>query len=58
MEEAECQGLCNLKTTADALVRFLDEKNVELFTRRKNLTKAEMQSRYESTVELLQDPAH
>lgn len=50
MEEAGCQGLCNLKTTADALVRFLDEKNVELFTRRKNLTKAEMQSRYEATL--------
>lgn len=51
VEEAKRRGLCNLKTTADALAHFLDEKNVALFTRHKILTKAEMQSRYEITLE-------
>ncbi len=45
--EAEKRGLLNLKSTPDALPRFIDEKNVALFTKHKIFTAAEMHSRYE-----------
>lgn len=45
--EAEKRGLLNLRTTPDALVKYLDEKNVNLFTSHKVYTEKEMQSRYE-----------
>ena len=46
-KEAEKRGLPNLKTTPDALSRFLDKKNVRLFTENKIFSEAEMRSRYE-----------
>ena len=51
IEEAEKRGLCNLKTTPDCLPYFLSDKNVALFTESGVLTKAEMESRYDITLE-------
>ncbi len=45
--EAETRGLLNLKTTPDALTRFLNEKNIQLFSENKIFSEAEMKSRYE-----------
>ena len=49
--EAEKRGLLNLKTTVDALPHFIDPKNIELFTKHKIFTSAEMHSRYEILLE-------
>ncbi|MDD7220060.1 MAG: glutamine synthetase type III, partial [Clostridia bacterium] len=49
--EAEKRGLYNLKTTPDALPHFLDDKNVELFTKHQIFTKEELSSRYEIWLE-------
>ena len=46
-KEAENRGLLNLKTTVDALPYFLKEKNINLMSSHKVLSKEEMQSRYE-----------
>ena len=51
LEEAEKRGLSNLQTTPDALARFLDEKNVTLFTSHKVYTEREMHSRYDILME-------
>lgn len=51
VEEAEKRGLYNLKTTPDALPHFIDEKNVELFTKHGIFTKEELFSRYEIWLE-------
>ncbi len=51
VEEAERRGLLNLPTTADALPRYLDQKNVALFIRHKIYTEAEMEARYETIME-------
>ena len=45
--EAEKRGLLNLKSTPDALPYFIAEKNIDLFTKHKIFTAAEMHSRYE-----------
>ena len=45
LAEAEKRGLHNLRTTPDALAKYLDEKNVALFTSHKVYTEKEMQSR-------------
>ncbi len=50
-EEAAKRGLLNLPTTVDALPRYLDQKNVELFTSHKIYTEAEMEARYETIME-------
>ena len=50
-EEAERRGLLNLATTVDALPRYLDQKNVQLFIRHKIYTEAEMEARYETILE-------
>lgn len=47
VKEAEKRGLSNLRTTPEAVVHFLDEKNVELFTRHKVFSREEMESRSE-----------
>ncbi len=49
--EAEKRGLLNLKTTVDALPRYLDQKNVALFTSHKIYTEAEMEARYGATLD-------
>ena len=51
VEEAKRRGLLNLPTTADALPRYLDQKNVALFIRHKIYTEAEMEARYETIME-------
>ena len=49
--QAEKLGLLNLKTTPECLPYFISEKNVELFTKHKVYTKAEIHSRYEIQME-------
>ena len=51
VKEAERRGLLNLRTTVDALPRYLDKKNVDLFTSHKIYTEAEMEARYETILE-------
>ena len=51
LKEAKKRGLSNLATTPDALQRFLDEKNVALFTSHKVYTEREMRSRYDILME-------
>lgn len=50
-EATEERGLLNLRTTPDALPRILDKKNVDMLTAHKVFTPAEIQSRYEITLE-------
>ncbi len=50
-EEAEKRGLLNLRSTMDVLPRFVDQKNLDLFTRHKVFTSEEMFSRYEIMVD-------
>ena len=45
------RGLCNLKTTPDCLPYFLSDKNVSLFTESGVLSKTEIESRYDITLE-------
>ena len=47
LKEAKKRGLLNLATTPDALPRFVDEKNVQLFATHKVYTEKEMHSRLE-----------
>ncbi len=51
VKEAEKRGLLNLKSTADALPRFTDEKNVEVFARHSVLSANEIASRTEILLE-------
>ena len=51
VKEAHKRGLCNLKTTPEALETFIAQKNIDLFTKHKVLTKAEVLSRYEISLE-------
>jgi len=51
IKEAEKRGLCNFKSTADAVPHYTDEKNVKLFTSHGIYTLAEMQSRQETVLE-------
>ncbi len=46
-KEAERRGLCNFKTTADALTHFLSDKNIALFSKHNIFTEIEMRSRHE-----------
>ena len=50
-EATEVRGLSNLKTTADAMPKLLDEKNVEMLIRHKVFNEAEIQSRCEIMLE-------
>ena len=50
-EATEVRGLLNLRTTADALPRLLDQKNVEMLTRHKVFSLSELRSRYEIQLE-------
>jgi len=46
-EEAQRRGLLNLKSTPEAIPCLIAEKNVQLFTKHKVFTEAELYSRYE-----------
>ncbi len=50
-EATQKRGLLNLRTTADALPKLLDKKNVEMLTSLGVFTKAELDSRYEIQLE-------
>ena len=50
-EATEKRGLLNLRTTPDALPAILEKKNVEMLTSYKIFSPAEIQSRYEITLE-------
>lgn len=49
--EAAERGLLNLESTPDALLRYLDKKNISLFERHKVLTESEITSRGEILLE-------
>ena len=49
--EAEKRGLCNYKTTADAMPCFVSDKSIDLFTSLGVLTEVEVRSRYEVKLE-------
>ena len=51
VKEAEERGLYNLKSVPDAVRHYLDEKNIELFTKNDVFTKEEMTARYEVELE-------
>ncbi|MBR5192319.1 MAG: glutamine synthetase III [Clostridia bacterium] len=50
-EEAKARGLLNLRTTVDALPRFMEDKNVATFEKHKVLSKNEIASRTEILLE-------
>ncbi len=50
-EATEVRGLSNLKTTADAMPKLLDEKNMDMLIRNKVFNQAEIQSRCEIMLE-------
>lgn len=49
--EARRRGLLNLRSTADALPRLVDGRNLALFQKHKVLTETEVRSRYEISLE-------
>ena len=51
IEEAEKRGLLNLKTTADAMPKLLDKKNVDMLTYHKIFTESELHSRCDIMLE-------
>lgn len=51
VKEAEKRGLLNLVSTPDCTKAFIDPKNIELFTKHKVFTEAEMRARYEIHLE-------
>ncbi len=51
VKEAEKRGLLNLKSSADAIPYFASGKNIDLFTRNKIFTEAEVRSRCEIMME-------
>ena len=57
-KEAKSRGLLNLKSTVDALVRYTDRKNVELFERHKILSESEIHSRMEILLENYSNIVH
>ena len=46
VEEAQRRGLAFLRTTPEALSHFLDQKNIDLFTKHGIYSETEMKSRY------------
>ena len=51
VKEAERRGLLNLRSTADAIPYYISEKNIELFKKHGVLSKAELTSRHEISLE-------
>ena len=51
IKEAQKRGLSNLKTTVDALPKFIEKKSIDLFSRHHVFTEAEIYSRYEILME-------
>lgn len=57
-KEAEIRGLSNHKTTVDALMHLMDEKNVELFEMYRVYTREELSARSEIYLESYQKILH
>ncbi len=57
-EEAEKRGLSNYKTTPDAVIHYVDEKNVELFKKHHIYTREEIVSRMEIGLDEYQKIIH
>ena len=51
VKEAEKRGLYNLRSTPDVLEKYLDKKNVDMFTKHGVYTASEMESRHEIKLE-------
>ncbi len=51
VKEAEKRGLLNLKTTADALPMFIDEKRMQFLLNQKIFTKDELETRFNVLIE-------
>ena len=51
VNEAESRGLLNLSSTPEAILRYRDEKNIDLFTSHKIFTRQEVLSRCEILLE-------
>jgi glutamine synthetase len=51
VKEAESRGLSNLKTTPEALAKYLDKTVIELFLKHGVFTEVEMHARYEIEME-------
>ena len=51
LREAEKRGLCNYRTTADAMPHLLDEKNVALLTRHGIYSETELRARCETLLD-------
>ncbi len=51
LAEAEARGLCNLRTTPDALPALIAEKNIRLLADFKVLSESELRARYEIMTE-------
>ena len=49
--EAQKRGLSNLKTTVDALPKYLEKKSIDLFVKHHVFTESEIHSRYEIMME-------
>ncbi len=49
--EAEKRGLSNLKNTVEALPKFVERKNIDVFTKHSVFTESEIHSRYEILLE-------
>ena len=50
-QEAEKRGLSNLKSTPDAIMHYLDEKNVQLFVTNKVFNEKELKARFDIMLE-------
>lgn len=51
VEEAERRGLLNLKSLPDAVEHYIDQKNIDLFTKNKIYSVEEIHARYEIELE-------
>ena len=51
VEEAEKRGLCNLRSTIDALPRMIEPKNIKLFADHRVFSETEIRSRFEIKLE-------
>jgi Uncharacterized protein related to glutamine synthetase len=51
VKQAEANGLSNLRTTPEAFTTFINEKSIDVFTKQGVLTKDEIISRYEISLE-------
>ena len=51
VKEAQERGLLNYKTTPEALIHYIDEKNIRLFSKHNVLSKMELEARYEILME-------